>query len=381
MGLFICKYCGNSDPRYLGEKCGVIYCRKCISFRGEAVSERPFPVRGSGNLFLDYRLTDKQRAISEGIVKSFREGKDVLVHAVCGAGKTEIVFDVIQFALANKLKVGFAIPRRDVVVELFTRLSNAFRTNSVIALYGGHTEKLDADVIVLTTHQLYRYENFFDLLILDEVDAFPFKDNDVLSAFFSRSVKGSKILLTATPSGKLLKEFSSDNKRTYELLVRFHNKPIPVPSIIIRPSFLKMVYLVLKLREMISKKLPVLIFVPTIQLSTDLLRLIRIFVPGGCSLSSKTAEREETILRFKKGHLKYLVTTSVLERGVTIRDLQVIVYMSHSSVYSSSTLIQISGRVGRKSESPKGEIIFLADKRTEGQSEAIKSIERANALL
>ena len=35
---------------------------------------------------------------------------------------------------------------------------------------GGHTEVTDGDLIICTTHQLYRYYRAFDLLILDEPD-------------------------------------------------------------------------------------------------------------------------------------------------------------------------------------------------------------------
>jgi competence protein ComFA len=42
----------------------------------------------------------------------------------------------------------------------------------------------------LTTHQIYRYVAYFDLLVIDEYDAFPFKGDPVLEAFAQRSLKG-----------------------------------------------------------------------------------------------------------------------------------------------------------------------------------------------
>ena len=68
--------------------------------------------------------------------------------------------------LKKGLQVGFAIPRRDVVIELSQRLADAFKNYNVICVYGGHTANLEGDIICLTTHQLYRYEKYFDLLIL-----------------------------------------------------------------------------------------------------------------------------------------------------------------------------------------------------------------------
>ena len=108
------------------------------------------------------------------------------VFRVFGAGKTELVYKVIFYALSHKQTVAFAIPRRDVVIELFPRIKNAFPNSKVVTVYGGHTGSLTGDIVLLTTHQLYRYEKYFDLIIIDEIDAFPFKDNFVLGKKHSR---------------------------------------------------------------------------------------------------------------------------------------------------------------------------------------------------
>jgi competence protein ComFA len=110
--------------------------------------------------------------------------------------------------------------------------------------------------------------------------------------------------------------------------------------------------------------------------------LLAPFAPGGNYVHSKRAEREEIIADFKKGKYRYLVTTSVLERGVTIRDLQVIVTKADDQkIYTSSTLIQIAGRAGRKMDAPDGEVTFLAEKETEEIHDAIKEIQFCNTFL
>ncbi len=122
---------------------------------------------GSVVLSLSYSLSPEQKKISDCVVSNWLSKNDTLINAVCGAGKTELVYQVIATALSRGKNVAFAVPRRDVVIELFHRIKNAFPSNSVVAIYGGHTNKLNADIIVLTTHQIYRYENYFDLIILD----------------------------------------------------------------------------------------------------------------------------------------------------------------------------------------------------------------------
>ena len=46
-------------------------------------------------------------------------------------------------------------------------LAQYFPKAKVIAVCGGHTAQTDGDLIICTTHQLYRYFHAFDLLILD----------------------------------------------------------------------------------------------------------------------------------------------------------------------------------------------------------------------
>ena len=58
--------------------------------------------------------------------------------------------------------------------------------------------------------------------------------------------------------------------------------------------------------------------------------------------------------------------------------MQVIVYDADHLIFDADTLIQISGRVGRKKESWDGEVTFLANKKTKHMEEAINRIKEAN---
>ena len=77
-----------------------------------------------------------------------------------------------------------------------------------------------------------------------------------------------------------------------------------------------------------------------------------------------------------------MVTTSVLERGVTLKNLQVIVlHADEENIYDAATLIQIAGRVGRKKGFEKGDVLFLGEKKTESIKSAIGEIEKSNENL
>lgn len=345
--FYKCPICGNEDPKSIGYLNGKPYCRKCISFRGEEVIYNQDPPK-KAPLFISYELSKEQKILSDKLLSNYKNGINSLVHAVCGAGKTEIVLQVIQYALKCGDKVAFAVPRRDVVIELYDRFASFYKNNKVEAIYGGHHQILKADLLILTAHQLYRYKNYFDLLIIDEIDAFPFNGNDILNIFFMRSIKGHYIMMSATPSENVIQAFKKEGFDLLELNHRFHGYPLPVPEVIVKPKTILKIYLIRYLKMFKKEGKQVFLFCPTINESIEIYKFVSIFVSGGDYVNSKKEDRNETIIKFKKGVTRYIVTTAVLERGVTIKDLQVIVYHADSGIYDSHALVQISGRVGRK---------------------------------
>ena len=377
---FVCPRCGNSDPRFLGHKNGEVYCRKCISFRGEEALEKKVSPKNVV-LSLDYRLSKEQETLSKQIIENYDKGIDTLVYAVCGSGKTEISYGIIARSMARGLRVGFALPRRDVVIELYYRLKSAFPHNSIVAVYGGNTTRLEGDCIILTTHQLYRYPNYFDLLVMDEIDAFPFKGNDVLIAMYKRSLKGHCVMMSATPSEAVIKEFQGEGHAILELRTRFHKHPIPVPKTITVPSIFRLLFVIRRLRVYGKEGKPCLIFVPTVEDAELLFQKLSMFVKGGDYVSSKRRMREAIISKFKKGGYSYLVTTAVLERGVTVKGVQVVVYGADDPIYDSAALIQIAGRVGRKKGAEDGDVFFLAKEESKSMRKAIKEIRFCNTFL
>lgn len=378
--MYKCPRCGNENEKYIGYINGKPYCRFCISMKGE-LAKKHVPMSGSVVLKLNYKLSAEQKEISDQVISNFRNGIDTLINAVCGAGKTELVYGVICEALSRRMTVCFAIPRRDVVIELFMRIKEAFPNNSVVAVYGGNTSKLEADIVVATTHQLFRYPNYFDLIILDEIDAFPYKGNDLLTTMFKGALRGHSVLMSATPSKEVLEYYSHKNRSILELNTRFHKHPLPVPQLVIRIGYFKVPYLVAKLKQFKRENKPVFIFAPTIEKCANLYEILAKLVPNGFLVHSKRSDRKDIISDFKNGKYSYLITTAVLERGVTIKNLQVIIFEADHKLYDEYALIQISGRVGRKYDAPEGEAIFLANKETTAIKNAIRTIKERNMFL
>ena len=300
---------------------------------------------------------------------------------MCGSGKTEISLQIIKYAINCGEKVAFALPRRDVAIELYNRLKEIFNKNSVTCIYGGHTKNKVADIVILTTHQLYRYKKYFSLIILDEIDAFPFKDDPTLHQMFYQSLNGHYVMMSATPSKEVVDHFSGEGKDILRLDTRFHRHPLPIPMIKVHRKWIQYYFVIKKLKRYINEKKQVFIFAPTIDICEKIFAIINLFVKGGNYVHSKRNNRKEIIDSFRNGFYQYLVTTSVLERGVTVRNLQVIVCQSEHKIYEKATLIQIAGRVGRKADAPTGDVIFLTSKVTKDMLAAIEDIKRSNEAL
>lgn len=374
MEPFRCPRCGNRDPRKIGYRQGRPYCRACLSFCGEtAKGDRE--VQKGIRLELGYPLSAEQERISHAVLSAVRTGRDVLIHAVTGAGKTELVYAAMEAFLCQRRRVGFATPRKDVVIDLAPRIQSAFPKAEVVSVYGGHQERLEGDILCLTTHQLYRYPEYFDLLVLDEIDAFPFRGDEVLHHFFERSVRGRRILLSATATEDDRRQMKARGGVVLTLLERYHKGKVPVPEVVLAPPLLLPARCLALLSDFMEKGKPTFVFVPSIEGGRKLFRFLSLFLPNGAFVSSREEQRRWDIERFKAGELRYLVTTSILERGVTVKDLQVIVFDASSPIYDKATLIQIAGRVGRKKEAREGKVYYLAEERTEPMNQAVEEIE------
>ena len=378
MDIMVCPKCGNVDSRYFGIKNGKPYCRKCVVFKGEMASTHSVK-KGTISFNLKYSLSKEQNEISQKVIENYKNRKNTLINAVCGAGKTELVYGVIAYALSIGENVAFAVPRKDVAEELFYRIKSVFNANKVLLVCGGHHKQLEADIVVLTTHQLFRYPNYFGLVVLDEIDAFPYSGNEVLGEFFKLSINRNFVMMSATPSNEVLQEFSKQNNEILYLNKRYHHYDLPVPVFVQRFGLGKQIELVKQLQKFITEKKPVFVFVPTIELCEYVYSRVRKKILGGNFVHSKCLSRSERINDFKKGKYNFLITTAVLERGVTVKNLQVIVYEADHYLYDESTLVQISGRVGRKYDAPEGEVVFIGSKRTSAINNAIKQIEQKNS--
>ena len=336
-------------------------CRRCIKYQTRIVEGYDINIDDS-DYTLEFSLTKFQKETSNKLINALEKGH-VLLEAVCGAGKTEMCYELVRRSLEVGKKVGWAIPRRQVILELAERIQTNFKHIKVIPVCEGYTEDLVGDLIICTTHQLYNYHQYFDILIVDEVDAFPFYGDDLLFDFMKASVKGHILLMSATVTESLMNKFETIE----HILMPFRPnlKPLPIPKVI--KSYISIFKLLKQLKEE-----KVMIFIPTIKLTRIISFVFRIPF-----ITSETLDKESVIESFKKDKKGKILCTTVLERGVTFKDTYVIVLEAHHKVYTKASLIQIVGRVMR-GNSVKGSCYFVCRKFSKDVKECIEQLQRTN---
>lgn len=393
-GAYVCFRCGSViDQKLWRLSEDVLYCRACIQLGRLRSDQKLYAIAQQdfeGQEVLNWKgtLTSYQQEVSDGLIQSVKENQNALVHAVTGAGKTEMMYQVVANSIKNGKAVCIATPRIDVCIELYRRMKEDF--SCPISLLHGESEPyFRTPLVIATTHQLLKFYKAFDLLIIDEVDAFPYVDNPVLYKAAQNAIKkeGNTLYLTATSTDELDKKVKKKEVSRYSLPRRFHGNPLVVPEI----------KWVSKIRQKIEKgkiphdllqlikqqrqtTYPLLLFVSEIELGKQLKDILtKYFSKEKLGfVSSKTEDRLRIVEEFRNREVSILISTTILERGVTFPLVDVFVIESNHRLFTKSTLVQISGRVGRSKERPIGQLLFLADGITKAMKKAVKEIKEMN---
>lgn len=407
-----CQRCGNQKRSLFASapcpscKKTHLYCRKCIEM-GRVIEceslyywtgEAPVWVQHENPCSWDGLLTNVQQKAADRIVDALRnKEKEILIWAVCGAGKTEMLFPGITYALHLGKRICIATPRADVVRELIPRFQKAFTNIFIQGLYGGSND-IDgtAQLIIATTHQLLRYKHAFDVLIIDEIDAFPYHADASLpfAANRAKATQNTTIYLTATPRKKQRRQIAEKKLPHLFVPTRFHGKPLPVP--VLKMSF--------SLKKDLNKYMPptslmkwlqnrenparqLLIFVPTIILAEKMKGILSdLFQQEGAiekteqltTVHASDPDRETKVQLFREKKIVVLLTTTILERGVTFPSVDVAILDAGHTVFDEAAIVQIAGRAGRSPDDPTGEVMLFHDGKTDTMVQAIESIRLMN---
>lgn len=392
-----CLRCGQEDVEEWPSLYGTTAtCRSCESlgvstslevlYRDQrSLMESPQEVKFEPH----WTLTEAQRLASEQ-VQNFVQGSEerALLWAACGAGKTEVCFPAAAWALKQGKSVLFAAPRQDVIHDILPRLQRDFPGYSLQVLTGAIPVKFQVSGLVLaTTHQVLRFWQAFDVIFMDEMDAFPYQGNKALAWGLKHALRqdGKILYLTATPSPEGLKLVQQDKLRLIELPARHHRNPLPIP--VWQKSRHSLDPNKNRCREEWTERIrairregPVLVFVPKIAWISPWIQAFRQHFPdwqidGSYSSDSRRAQK---VNRLIQGEFDLFVSTTILERGITLSRIQVVVLASDHPVFDERALVQMAGRVGRTRECPGGKIVFISKQCSPAMETAIRWIEGQN---
>ncbi|WP_428909658.1 DEAD/DEAH box helicase [Niallia sp. Krafla_26] len=398
-----CVRCGNKAShlfaRFSCASCGetCTYCRNCIMMGRTGTctpliswtGPLPTPAKTTESpLQWTGTLSEGQSIASQQVVKAVDEIDSLLVWAVCGAGKTEVLFNGINTALQDGKRVCLATPRTDVVLELSPRLKKVFPDTPVATLYGGSEDRhVHAHLTIATTHQLLRFYQAFDVVILDEVDAFPYSVDASLQYAVEQARKptSSIIYLTATPNQQWQKECRQGKRKVVTIPARFHRYSLPVPHFRwcgnwskklkkgrLPPNVQQWV------KERIQSQKQALLFFPRIELMEQLLPILKKLDPKIEAVYAEDPRRKEKVRAMREKEIPLLLTTTILERGVTFPNLDVAVFGAEDRIFTESALVQIAGRVGRSAQYPTGDITFFHYGKTDAMVKARRQIIAMN---
>jgi competence protein ComFA len=182
-------------------------------------------------------------------------------------------------------------------------------------------------------------------------------------------------VMSATITPELSKLIKTKQIEYFEIFVRYHLRELPVP--ILKKSLFFMSDLALaEIIRLSRDKQKLIVYVSSIKKAQSLSNKLNSLNFKNQIISSKTVYKNEVIKGFEADDFNIIVSTTILERGVTFANLNVLVLEADHSVFSTSTLIQIAGRVGRNEMF--GEIIFLSKYKSKAMLEAVDKIKEKN---
>lgn len=393
----ICQRCGSHLDRLRAQLPNQqYYCYQCLNLGRVSTLVKPYHMP-EPNAFATVpvctwqgTLTPQQADCAQSIKANFMAHKRQLLWAVTGAGKTEMLFPGIAWALAHQWRVAIASPRVDVCLELAPRLQAAFADVQIAVLHGRNPDPYQyTQLTICTTHQLLRFRQAFDVLIIDEVDAFPFAANPRLAFAVNQAAKveGAILYLTATPSQSLLSQVHRGELAISYLPLRFHQHLLPAIKVKLQPNWARLLQqgklprdLIRQLQQYQQQHQRFLLFVPRIQQLAPVFAVLQHYFPHmtGETVYSADPERLTKVQQMRNQQFQYLVTTTILERGVTFPGIDVIVLGADDEVFSTAALVQIAGRVGRSSERPTGLVWFICHSHSRNIKRAQRQIRVIN---
>jgi competence protein ComFA len=208
--------------------------------------------------------------------------------------------------------------------------------------------------------------------------------------------------MTATPDRELLQKADRGEMALVRISARYHGRPLPEPEIVrvtlplpedytrfqgkaehssgrtgktIRSRFRRPDRVLTIIRRSLKAGRKLFVFVPTVALSDLVCKGLSnsLQIPRIASIHSSHPNRDLHREAFSKGEIDIIVSTSVLERGITVPNADVLIlYADYEQVFDTATLIQMAGRAGRTEDDTEARVYFAAEHITPSMRTAVQ---------
>ncbi len=385
------------------------YCQECLilgeSKPCEALYAIPARTRPEENLVssirlnLDISFSIAQYEAFQGLARFVRQDSlaECLVWEACGAGRPEVVFGAVREVLRKGGRVLFGVPRRDVLDDLLSRLERAFPGVRVEVRYGRFRNYPKvSDIVLASTPQALKYYLNFDLVILDESDAFPYRANPILMNALrrARKMEGKFIYMTPTPAPEVYARAQRGEIKVLQIPIRQHGHPLVIPQIILEKELATEQRLPERVLQLIRESVEedqaqVLMVVPNAAYAErvgELMkksRLQKMRIQGlkerpFIQTSSHDPERERKVNSYFRGEASILITTGLTGRGDLAPHSNMVVLWSENEIFDEGYLLQLAGRVGWSQAYPGGKVWFVGSHITREMEGAVRKIRLLN---
>ena len=317
---------------------------------------------------VDFHLTKDQRK-SVGNIISDLTGKFTMQRILLGdvgSGKTIISFIFLLIAVKNGFQGAFLAPTEILISQHYANASRFFKGVNISILTGSTPASERKTIIddlqsgkiqvIFGTHSIINDKIIFrDLsaIVIDEQHRFGVAQR---AALFYKGEKSDLMVTTATPIPRTLLLSLYKDLDVSEIRSMPEGR-LPIETLILKHDIREHFYSEIKKRAEEGEK--VFIVLPLISGSTRFRNLRsleseapffrKIFkgTPFGIISGKVSAEERDSVFgRFSKGDIRILISTTIIEVGIDIRDATIII-IEDADKFGLSQLHQLRGRVGR----------------------------------
>ena len=193
--------------------------------------------------------------------------------------------------------------------------------------------------------------------------------------------------MTATPDQRLLQRVRKKELSISYLPLRYHRHLLPEIHPVMVGNWRKRVtkgYLPTSLIAWINRRLneqrEFLFFVPHIADLAGVASVLRRRFKNArfATVHAADPDRATKVMQMRQHGLDFLITTTILERGVTFPAIDLLVLGADDPVFSPAALVQIAGRVGRSPKRPTGNVTFFIGAYAKNVTQAMQQIKLVN---